>query len=65
MVDIRVVICSEVLLNILVDIGQSNKTSDCGTLRIVTIAFKMTAEVYVCSDQTQQCTTVSVATEHS
>ena len=50
MVGIRAVICSEVLLRILVYIGQSNKTSDCGALRVVTIAFKMKAETYVCSD---------------
>jgi hypothetical protein len=65
MVGIRAVICSKVLLNILVDIGQSNKTSDCGTLRAVTIAFKMKAETYVCSDQMKQCTTASVLTERS
>jgi len=65
MVGIRAVICSEVLLNILVDIGQSNKRSDCGALWVVTIAFKMKAETYVCSDQIQHCTTASVVTEHS
>ena len=38
--DLRVFICSEDLLNILVDIGQSNKTGDCGTLRVVTVVFE-------------------------
>ena len=65
MVGIRAVICSKDLLNILVDIGQSNKTSDCGTIRVVTMAFKMNAETYVCSDQIQQCKTASGVTEHS
>lgn len=43
MAGIRAVICNEDLLNILVDIGQNNKTIDCGTRRVVTIAFQMKA----------------------
>jgi hypothetical protein len=66
MFGIRVVICTDDLQNTFVDIGQSNKTIDCGTLiKVVTIAFNMKTETYVCPDQMKQSTTVSVATEHS